>query len=210
MMVPQRPWLFGVVRRGCGAVRHSAAAQELIGSRLRLLRLTRVGDADGLQHPRGVAAVCDRTARTALISAVRSVSPAQRPNRTVGQLGHIPWQSPAVRSCPFREQLVDPLHSQGVSRTSLTMRDCADHASHMVWPAGELRGIVWRRRLCWTLSSGMSSRRCGGCVASGAFPINLTGFPRGQATPVPREDARLWEQASDRWSGGRLTSETSV
>ncbi|MFF4421138.1 beta family protein [Streptomyces sp. NPDC001549] len=32
------------------------------------------------------------------------------------------------------------------------------------------------------------------CVASGAFPVNLTGFPRGQATPVARRDAQLWRR----------------
>ncbi|MEU5985058.1 beta family protein [Streptomyces sp. NPDC047434] len=32
------------------------------------------------------------------------------------------------------------------------------------------------------------------CVAAGAFPVNLTGFPRGQATPVTRRDAQLWRR----------------
>lgn len=32
------------------------------------------------------------------------------------------------------------------------------------------------------------------CVAAGAFPANLTGFPRGRATPVARRDAQLWQR----------------
>ncbi|GFE27112.1 beta family protein [Streptomyces nigrescens] len=39
------------------------------------------------------------------------------------------------------------------------------------------------------------------CVAAGAFPVNLTNFPRGRATPVAREDALLWKQVCDRWRG---------
>ncbi|EXU68051.1 hypothetical protein Z951_11430 [Streptomyces sp. PRh5] len=39
------------------------------------------------------------------------------------------------------------------------------------------------------------------CVAAGAFPANLTGFPRGRATPVPRLDAQLWQQVINRWDG---------
>ncbi|MBW5420974.1 hypothetical protein GKQ77_05225 [Streptomyces sp. BG9H] len=39
------------------------------------------------------------------------------------------------------------------------------------------------------------------CVAAGAFPVNLTGFPRGRATPVTRQDARLWEKVVENWSG---------
>ena len=39
------------------------------------------------------------------------------------------------------------------------------------------------------------------CVAAGAFPVNLTGLPRGQATPVPRLDAQLWQQVANRWDG---------
>ncbi|MEU6114635.1 beta family protein [Streptomyces sp. NPDC047117] len=42
------------------------------------------------------------------------------------------------------------------------------------------------------------------CVAAGAFPVNLTGFPRGRATPVKREDALLWEQVAETWNGGAL------
>ncbi|MFG2619475.1 beta family protein [Streptomyces sp. NPDC048507] len=34
------------------------------------------------------------------------------------------------------------------------------------------------------------------CVAAGAFPVNLTGFPRGRATPVPRHDVRLWRRVA--------------
>ncbi|MFF4098251.1 beta family protein [Streptomyces sp. NPDC001903] len=32
------------------------------------------------------------------------------------------------------------------------------------------------------------------CIAAGAFPANLTGFPRGRATPVARHDAQLWRR----------------
>ncbi|MFD8390534.1 hypothetical protein ACFV2N_15325 [Streptomyces sp. NPDC059680] len=39
------------------------------------------------------------------------------------------------------------------------------------------------------------------CVAAGAFPVNLTGFRRGQATPVVREDARLWGKVVEKWRG---------
>lgn len=39
------------------------------------------------------------------------------------------------------------------------------------------------------------------CVASGAFPVNLTGFRRGGSTPVVREDARLWQAVVQKWSG---------
>ncbi|MEW2471766.1 hypothetical protein AB0919_43405 [Streptomyces sp. NPDC046994] len=39
------------------------------------------------------------------------------------------------------------------------------------------------------------------CVAAGAFPVNLTGFPRGTATPVVREDARLWREVVENWRG---------
>lgn len=42
------------------------------------------------------------------------------------------------------------------------------------------------------------------CLASGAFPVNLTGFPRSRATPVVREDARLWLDITERWSGTPL------
>ncbi|MEV0601012.1 hypothetical protein AB0I82_17180 [Streptomyces sp. NPDC050315] len=42
------------------------------------------------------------------------------------------------------------------------------------------------------------------CVASGAFPVNLAGFPRGQATPVAREDARLWQQVAAQRDGDGL------
>lgn len=42
------------------------------------------------------------------------------------------------------------------------------------------------------------------CLASGAFPVNLTGFPRNRATPVVREDARLWRDITERWSGTPL------
>lgn len=39
------------------------------------------------------------------------------------------------------------------------------------------------------------------CVAAGAFPVNLTGFQRGTATPVVREDARLWREVVEKWRG---------
>ncbi|MFE5241756.1 MULTISPECIES: beta family protein [unclassified Streptomyces] len=39
------------------------------------------------------------------------------------------------------------------------------------------------------------------CVASGAFPANLTGFPRGRATPVVRMDLELWKSVARRWNG---------
>ncbi|MER6213232.1 hypothetical protein ABT213_04150 [Streptomyces sp. NPDC001674] len=39
------------------------------------------------------------------------------------------------------------------------------------------------------------------CVAAGAFPLNLTGFPRGRATPVPRRDAQLWRRVLSEWQG---------
>ncbi|MFC7264139.1 beta family protein [Streptomyces lutosisoli] len=39
------------------------------------------------------------------------------------------------------------------------------------------------------------------CVAAGAFPVNLTGFPRGVATAVVREDASLWQEVVERWRG---------
>lgn len=39
------------------------------------------------------------------------------------------------------------------------------------------------------------------CVAAGAFPVNLTGFPRGTATPVVRQDARLWREIIEKWRG---------
>ncbi|MFF8568996.1 hypothetical protein ACF06N_29065 [Streptomyces albidoflavus] len=42
------------------------------------------------------------------------------------------------------------------------------------------------------------------CLASGAFPVNLTGFPRSTATRVVREDARLWLDIAERWSGTPL------
>ncbi|RII15780.1 hypothetical protein DSC45_18270 [Streptomyces sp. YIM 130001] len=42
------------------------------------------------------------------------------------------------------------------------------------------------------------------CLASGAFPANLTGFPRGTATPVVREDARLWLDVVEKWRGPQL------
>ncbi len=32
------------------------------------------------------------------------------------------------------------------------------------------------------------------CVAAGAFPANLTGFPRGRSTTVARRDAELWRR----------------
>ncbi|MGW6902659.1 beta family protein [Streptomyces sp. NPDC054919] len=34
------------------------------------------------------------------------------------------------------------------------------------------------------------------CVAAGAFPANLSGFPRGQATPVVRHDLELWKRVA--------------
>lgn len=39
------------------------------------------------------------------------------------------------------------------------------------------------------------------CVAAGAFPVNLSGFRRGQATPVVREDARLWAKVVEKRDG---------
>ncbi|MFE5483390.1 hypothetical protein [Streptomyces sp. NPDC056527] len=39
------------------------------------------------------------------------------------------------------------------------------------------------------------------CVAAGAFPVNLTGFPRGRATPVTRRDAQLWRRVLDGYCG---------
>ncbi|SUO95169.1 Uncharacterised protein [Streptomyces griseus] len=39
------------------------------------------------------------------------------------------------------------------------------------------------------------------CLASGAFPLNLAGFPRSRATPVARGDARLWRDIAERWRG---------
>ncbi|MFB7370326.1 beta family protein [Streptomyces sp. NPDC056222] len=39
------------------------------------------------------------------------------------------------------------------------------------------------------------------CVAAGAFPVNLTGFPRGQATPVVRRDAQLWRRVLNGYCG---------
>ncbi|WP_130443550.1 beta family protein [Streptomyces sp. BK239] len=41
------------------------------------------------------------------------------------------------------------------------------------------------------------------CVAAGAFPVNLAGFPRGMATPVVREDANLWREVVRQWRGPR-------
>ncbi|MFF8478747.1 hypothetical protein [Streptomyces sp. NPDC015414] len=41
------------------------------------------------------------------------------------------------------------------------------------------------------------------CVAAGAFPVNLSGFPRGTATPVAREDARLWQEVVEKWRGAQ-------
>ncbi|MFI9581926.1 beta family protein [Streptomyces sp. NPDC052236] len=39
------------------------------------------------------------------------------------------------------------------------------------------------------------------CVAAGAFPANLTGFPRGQATPVGRLDLQLWKRVAQQRHG---------
>ncbi|MER5891767.1 beta family protein [Streptomyces sp. NPDC001876] len=39
------------------------------------------------------------------------------------------------------------------------------------------------------------------CVAAGAFPANLTGFPRGRATPVARQDLELWKRVAKQWHG---------
>lgn len=39
------------------------------------------------------------------------------------------------------------------------------------------------------------------CVAAGAFPANLTGFPRGQATPVARHDLELWKRVAHQRQG---------
>ncbi|MFB7587379.1 beta family protein [Streptomyces sp. NPDC056169] len=39
------------------------------------------------------------------------------------------------------------------------------------------------------------------CVAAGAFPVNLTGFPRGRATPVARRDAQLWRRVLNGYGG---------
>ncbi|MFJ8670660.1 beta family protein [Streptomyces sp. NPDC093589] len=39
------------------------------------------------------------------------------------------------------------------------------------------------------------------CVAAGAFPVNLSGFPRGQATPVTRRDAQLWQRVVKGYGG---------
>ncbi|MFD2121852.1 beta family protein [Streptomyces cirratus] len=39
------------------------------------------------------------------------------------------------------------------------------------------------------------------CVAAGAFPANLTGFPRGRATPVARRDAQLWRRVLGQCDG---------
>ncbi|MCX5273744.1 beta family protein [Streptomyces virginiae] len=60
-----------------------------------------------------------------------------------------------------------------LTRDRLAERTLAALASFSPWP--------WRRE----------------CVAAGAFPVNLTGFPRGQATPVARRDAQLWRRVVD-------------
>ncbi|RLL68887.1 hypothetical protein [Streptomyces sp. Z26] len=42
------------------------------------------------------------------------------------------------------------------------------------------------------------------CLASGAFPRNLTGFPRGTSTRVIREDAKFWGDVVEIWRGPQL------
>ncbi|MFC9228869.1 hypothetical protein ACFTZI_07850 [Streptomyces decoyicus] len=67
-----------------------------------------------------------------------------------------------------------PVHSRG-RREALTV-EVLETLHHMArWP--------WRHER----------------VAAGAFPVNLTNFPRGRATPVVREDALLWKQVCDQW-----------
>ncbi|MFI1434261.1 beta family protein [Streptomyces lydicus] len=84
-----------------------------------------------------------------------------------------------LRAAPEEIDLIidaGPVHSRD-GRAALAV-EVLDTLKHMTqWP--------WRHE----------------CVAAGAFPVNLTNFPRGRATPVVREDALLWKQVRDQWRG---------
>lgn len=78
---------------------------------------------------------------------------------------------------------IDLLLDAGPVQTAATAERLADST---VRALSALSRWPWRRQ----------------CVAAGAFPVNLTGFPRGEATPVVRQEARLWQRVVERWQGG--------
>ncbi|MFE3860832.1 beta family protein [Streptomyces goshikiensis] len=78
-----------------------------------------------------------------------------------------------LRVLRLEPEEVDLLIDAGPVDSSVTRDRLADRA------LATLRALSWWR---WRRE----------CVAAGAFPANLTGFPRGQATPVARRDAQLW------------------
>lgn len=80
-----------------------------------------------------------------------------------------------LKSLRLEPEEVDLLIDAGPVDSSLACDRLADRALAALKALSPWR---WRRE----------------CVAAGAFPVNLTGFPRGQATPVARRDAQLWRR----------------
>lgn len=131
---------------------------------------TEVGYADGLYHPRGVTALCDRTARTAAHWAVRAVHAGERRNRTSGHLGQ-----PTCTGCER--------HGQPFPGDTYTVRTWSG-GTHLYFlaPEGEpLRNIAGdsARGLGWKVDT----RAWGGLVVGAGS--TFAGQPYEIANNVP-------------------------
>ncbi|MFE9000901.1 beta family protein [Streptomyces sp. NPDC007875] len=102
----------------------------------------------------------------------------------------------------------DPLPDKGRIRGLLRELKVEPEEADLLIDAGPLRSIAGRDRAVERVLDALRVlapwRWRERCVAAGAFPVNLTGFPRGQATPVPRLDAQLWQRVINRWNGQPL------
>nr|WP_272927037.1 hypothetical protein [Streptomyces sp. SID8382] len=99
----------------------------------------------------------------------------------------------------------DPVPDEGQIRALLRRLKVEPEEIDLLIDAGPVRSIPGRdsAMVCLLEALRLLSpwRWREKCVAAGAFPVNLSGFPRGQATPVPRLDAQLWQQVINRWDG---------
>lgn len=77
---------------------------------------------------------------------------------------------------------IDLLIDAGPVRSGVSLDRLAEHV---------LRAMTILSQLPWRQE----------CVAAGAFPVSLTGFPRGQATSVARQDMQLWRRVAELWRG---------
>ncbi|MFB6578251.1 beta family protein [Streptomyces sp. NPDC056402] len=96
------------------------------------------------------------------------------------------------------DDILEPLPDHGQIRGLLKVLRLEPEEMDLLIDAGPVHSNVTRDRLAdralATLEALSPWRWRRECVAAGAFPVNLTGFPRGQATPVARRDAQLWRR----------------